>query len=169
MKKNFRRGFVLAETVAVSMIVIGALTFIYVQFASITKSYSISFKYDNVDKLYAVNNIKSYLSKENLSTINELVNNNGYVDITECPVDYFINSSYCDILFNKLDIKNVLIITKDINLLKNTPILDNNSSKYSQQFKNYVNYIKNQNDCNRIVVEFNDDTYANLNVCEGNI
>ena len=169
MKKNFRRGFVLAETVAVSMIVIGALTFIYVQFASITKSYSISFKYDNVDKLYAVNNIKSYLSNENLSTIDELVNNDGYVDITECPVDYFINSAYCDLLFNKLDIKKVLIITKDINLLKNTPILDNNSSEYSQQFKNYVNYIKNQNDCNRIVVEFNDDTYANLNVCEGNI
>ena len=70
---------------------------------------------------------------------------------------------------DKLDVKNVLIITKNLDLLKNTPILDNNSSKYSQQFKNYVNYIKKQNDCNRIVVEFNDDTYANLNVCEGNI
>ena len=169
MIKKFKRGFVLAETVGVSMIVIGALTFIYVQFASITKSYSISFKYDNVAQLYAVNNIKSYLSKENSSKINELVNTDGYVDITDCPVDYFINSSYCDVLFNKLGVKNVLIITKDLDTLKNTPIFDNNSSKYTQQFKNYVNYIKNQNDCNRIVVEFNDDTYANLNVCEGNI
>lgn len=169
MKKKFKRGFVLAETVGVSMIVIGALTFIYVQFASITKSYSISFKYDNVAQLYAVNNIKSYLSKENSSKINELVNTDGYVDITDCPVDYFVNSAYCDALFNKLGVKNVLIITKDLDTLKNTPIFDNNSNKYSQQFKNYVNYIKNQNDCNRIVVEFNDDTYANLNVCEGNI
>ena len=73
MKKKFKRGFVLAETVGVSMIVIGALTFVYVQFASITKSYSISFKYDNVAQLYAVNNIKSYLAKENMSTINELI------------------------------------------------------------------------------------------------
>lgn len=169
MKKKFKRGFVLAETVGVSMIVIGALTFVYVQFASITKSYSISFKYDNVAQLYAVNNIKSYLAKENMSTINKSVDSNGYVDITDCPVDYFINSAYCDVLFNKLDVKNVLIITKNLDLLKNTLILDNNSSKYSQQFKNYVNYIKKQNDCNRIVVEFNDDTYANLNVCEGNI
>ena len=42
MKKKFKRGFVLAETVGVSMIVIGALTFVYVQFASITIVYHLN-------------------------------------------------------------------------------------------------------------------------------
>lgn len=169
MKKNLKKGFVLAETVGVSMLVIGTLTFIYVQFVNITKSYDISFKYDNVDKLYAVDNIKSYIATEDLSTIRNLVNTNGFADISTCPVDYFINSAYCDLLFSKLEVKKVLIISKDLDLLKSSSILNNTSTEYSQQLKNYVNYIKNQNECERIVVEFNDNTFANLNVCEGNI
>lgn len=165
MKKNLKKGFVLAETVGVSMVVIIALTFIYVQFVNIAKSYDVSFKYDNVDKLYAVANIKSYLQTESLDTINNLVSSNGFIDISDCPVDSFTNSAYCDLLFDKLDVKTVLIITNDLDKLKNN-LISNNSSTYSQQLKNYVDYIKNQNECNRIVVEFNNNTFANLNICE---
>lgn len=49
---NNKKGFILAETIAVSTVVLAALIIIYSQFVSINNSYYRSFIYNTVDNLY---------------------------------------------------------------------------------------------------------------------
>ena len=52
MKKNNNKGFMLLETMIVSAFIITTLTFLYVQFSNLKKSYEESFKYDSIPELY---------------------------------------------------------------------------------------------------------------------
>ena len=47
MKKNNKKGFILAETIAVSTVVVTSLVIIYTQFISVSDSYNRSFRYNN--------------------------------------------------------------------------------------------------------------------------
>jgi len=69
MKKNNIKGFVLAEVIIVSVVVITALTVMYMQFISVNNSYYRSFKYNTVDDLYATNNIRSFIEDDNLDNL----------------------------------------------------------------------------------------------------
>ena len=90
MKKSNRKGFILAETIAVSTIVMTSLVILYSQFVSINNSYNRSFSYNNVNNLYLVKNIRDYLSEENLNKLISSMeeSNSLYIDITSCPNEY---------------------------------------------------------------------------------
>ena len=60
MKKNSNKGFVLAETLIVTTFVAGILFFMFVQFTSLSKNYNDSYKYNTVEDLYALRNIRDY-------------------------------------------------------------------------------------------------------------
>ena len=110
MKKNNKKGFVLAETIAVSTVVLTSLVIIYTQFISISNSYSRSFRYNNVNNLYLVNNVKAYIATDGLEKlINSLNENNySYIDITSCDSQYFTEYIYCESLLKQSNIKTIL-------------------------------------------------------------
>ena len=64
MKNN--KGFMLVEALVMSMIVIGTLTFMYIQFQNISRSYEKSFNYNTITDLYITNEVKNYLINNNL-------------------------------------------------------------------------------------------------------
>ena len=62
MKKN---GFMLAEVLIVSTLLIGVMVFMYTQIRTLTLNYTRSFNYNTVDGLYGARVIKDFLMNEN--------------------------------------------------------------------------------------------------------
>lgn len=162
MKKN-KKGFMLAETIAVSVTVLGALILIYTQFMNIARSYNTAFSYNTVDKLYAVKNIVDYLEKDGYSALSTNLTDN-YIDITTCPATYFTEKVYCQSLFRELGVKTVIFTYEDTEKLRNEL---NNNNPFSEKFHSFITKFVPDNDNRyRIMVEFNDDTFATLKIGE---
>lgn len=157
MKKNNKKGFIFTETIIISVVVLGALIFIYTQFMNINKSYQKSFRYNNVDKLYAVKNIIDYINTDGLDNLISSFTGE-YIDITTCPSQYFIETTYCQDLYKNLGIKTVLFVKEDITTLKNQ-----NNLPFTEEMKSYLKTIsvKKENRY-RIIAEFEDNTFATL-------
>ena len=159
MKKSNKKGFVLAETIAVSVVIMTSLVIIYTQFMSISKSYARTFAYNSVNNLYLVNNIKNYIKSDGLNNLISALSNSNYVDITSCSTDYFTEYIYCETLMDNLNVRQVIFTKTNLDELKNNM---NGLSEKMKQFVNYINY-KNTSGY-RIIVEFNDETYATLTI-----
>lgn len=164
MKKNNKKGFVLAETIAVSVIVMTSLVIIYTQFTYLSKSYSRTFTYNSVNNLYLTNNIKEFINDDGLNNLITGLNDKNYIDITSCSTEYFTEYIYCETLMDNLGVKQVIFTKANLDDLKTN--MDCLSEKM-KQFINYINY-KNTNNY-RIIVEFNDETYATLTIGDGEI
>lgn len=161
MKKNNKKGFILAETIAVSVVIMTSLVIVYTQFSTLNNSYKTSFQYNNVNNLYLVNNLRNFIKTDG-SDFDNLISQlgeNEYIDITSCPNDIFDEYLYCELLIENSNIKTVLFTNENISNLKN--IIDN--TNYSQNMKNFIKKINNSTqNSKRLIVEFNDDTYATL-------
>lgn len=162
MKKNSKKGFVLAETIAISAIVLGALVIIYDQFIDIARNYNSSFKYNNVDKLYAVDSFAKYIMYDgSAESLAKELGNLDYIDVTSCPSEYINEYNYCKELISSLDIKTIFYTDESALTLKNS-LLDT----YSEGLKKFIRTINSDgNSCNRLIAEFNDNTYATLKMC----
>lgn len=60
MKKK-SRGFALLETLIVSTIIASIMIYMFVQFNSLQNKYNESLRYNDVDDLYKLDSIKSYI------------------------------------------------------------------------------------------------------------
>lgn len=164
MKKNNKLGFVLAETIIISTIVMTSLVFIFVQFSSINNSFNRTFKYNSVNNLYLTNNIKEYINNDGIDKVITALNqtNVGYIDITSCPVSYFTEYLYCRALMDNINAKKVLFTRNDVYYLQ-----DNIDSynEFENSLKTFIKYISPVgNNSYRIIVQFEDDTYATLQI-----
>ena len=162
MKKSNKKGFVLAETIAVSTVVLASLVIIYTQFVSVNNSYNQSFHYNNVNNLYLIDNIRNFIAQDN--SLNKLVNaldNNTYLDLTNCSNEYFLEYIYCETLFNYANVKTVLFTKEDMTDLK----AEISDTSYSETLKQFIKRTNNSLEDNyRLIVEFNDDTYATIKI-----
>ena len=163
MKKINNKGFIFAETVVVSTIVLIALVSLYTQFNSINNSYRRAFKYNTVDKLYAAYNLKTFISENRTNYIIEILNNGSvYTDITSCSADYFTEYMYCEMLIDTLNIKKAIFTKEDLSTLKSDL---NNNNVFTENMKDFIKYIKSDNSGKyRVIIEFNDDTFATLKI-----
>lgn len=165
MKKMKNLGFMLAETLIVSVVVMGVLIVMYVQFNNINKNYNLTFNYNSANNLYSVKNINDYLLTEDLSNIKKSLGNNLYIDITNCSLSYYSETYYCQNLYELLNVKQILFTNEDVTRLK-ANISENND--LSEEMKSFINYIYPEKlvDKYRLIVEFNDNTFATLQVSE---
>jgi hypothetical protein len=174
MKNLSKKGFMLVETLVVSVFVVGALMFMYIQFQKIRTSYETSFKYNTINSLYAVNNIREYILSNGFENLVTNLGSNGYLDLTSCPSSFLTETNYCMQLLTTLNVLdpegvgniNKVIFAKEdlIDLrayLSSTP-----SSGFSEEMKRFINGLKVDNDNNkyRLLVQFNDNTYASLKI-----
>ncbi len=149
MKKN-NKGFLLAEVFIVSGFVLGVLVYMFIQINSIIKNYNRSFSYDTVEGLYMTNEVINYIKikEKNTNTIT-----------TAC-------SSYQIISFED-DLGEEIKRTTNIKtaILGNSSYLKTvtNDSNITPKAQDYINYMNQKNNC-ILLLEFNDDTYASLNM-----
>lgn len=173
MKKMNNRGFMLVESLVVCTFVVSVLIYFYVQFKNINKSFGNNYVYDNVNGLYGVNNISIYLSNLyiNDTSFKNIIDNN---EINDAPyykrlynegntTDIECND-YCTKLMNSLNVKKAVIANDNLDNLINNNI---NDDFYSEKMRDYIKYAKNKKTYEadyRILVEYNDETFASLSI-----
>ncbi len=156
MKKSNKNGFILAETIAISVVIMTSLVIIYTQFRIVSNSYFKTFNYNSVNNLYLTNNVKEFIKTQSIDELKKMLDNADYVDLTSCA--YFTEYIYCEALFDSIGANKVIFTKEDLSSLKNN--LPSNFSEKLKQFINYINYGNNNN--YRLIVEFSDETYASL-------
>lgn len=155
MKKIDNKGFVLIETIIVSSFVAGILIFIFIEFTSLSSSYSESFKYNTVENLYTTENIKNYILTDSnfLNSLYNSINPDKVIDITDCSM--FTNENYCKKLFELSNVENVIVCNNYFDE-KNIKILD-------EDFKTFINKINGTGkEKYRIISKFKDSTFATI-------
>lgn len=162
MKKSMKRGFIMAETIMVSIVVLTALIIIYTQFISINNSYYRSFRYNTVDDLYAVNNVKDFILNDKFDTIISSLQGKNYIDLSSCSTDFFKEYNYCATLLRTLNIKTLIFTYEDVTNLKNELKVNNSLSEGMYTFIKTISNDKNNK--YRLIAEFNDNRYATLKI-----
>jgi len=168
MKRINNKGFMLAETLVVSTVLMIIFTYVYIQFFDVLGKYSIFSDYDNVDKLYTVRDIKEFVKSDNISGLVTQLNANlaqptpqPYVDVTDCSV--FTESNYCLDLFEKLDIEKIVFTTYDLTDSFNG--FSGVTHDLDRRFQTYVNTLtanlsEDYVDEYRLIIKFEDGTYS---------
>ncbi len=133
MQRKNNRGFMLTEALIVATIVISALIFLYTQIKNIINNYDNTFRYNNINELYALNSFKKYIQQDAINSLADAADESGYIEITDCTT-YFTNESYCNQLITELGIEKLIFSVADLSYIK-----DNNT--YNQDIKNFINYI----------------------------
>lgn len=155
MKKN-NKGFMLVEALVMSMVVIGTLTFMYIQFQNISRSYEKSFNYNTITDLYITNEVKNYLINNNLlDTYKDKVT----ASFTKYTIIDDITDSSFEMLKFKGQVKTILLTDESLSELKGKK-----TSTLSEKFNDFINYLKvdKEEGKYRLLIEFNDDTFASL-------
>ena len=159
MKKN-EQGFMLVEALIMSTVVLGILTFMYVQFQILNKNYDKSFHYNSVTNLYITNEIKDYFVNNNLVDTYKNGVNASDKKYFKINMDHITDSSFKE-LINKGQIKTIVLADEALSKLKGTK-----TSDLSEKFNDFINYLKVNKEDNkyRLLIEFQDDTYASLKI-----
>lgn len=159
MKKN-NKGFMLVEALVMSMVVIGTLTFMYIQFQNISRSYEKSFNYNTITDLYITNEVKNYLINNNLLDT--------YKDkVTGSSAKYIMINDITDSSFTELvkegKIKTIILTDESLSGLKGKK-----TNTLSEKFNDFINYLKvdKEEGKYRLLIEFSDDTFASLKIGE---
>ena len=155
MKKN-SKGFMLIDTLIVSITVSAILIYLYFQFANVNDSYSKSFKYNNVEGLYAGADIKENILYSGKSAIYTATNANAFVDLSDCSATYYNNTDYCQLLYSTLDVKKVLITKSNLSSIKNAMKQTTNINSYDETLRELINKSPDTSDGYQLFVEFND-------------
>lgn len=169
MKKINNRGFMLTELLVTSTLVCTVLIFLYTQFFSVKKSYENSFKYNTVNGLYALSNVRDFLVDNDIYILKQNLLLNDYVDLTDGDNNEIVlsDSEYFNTLITKLNIKNIIFtkenLTDLINNINNMP----NTFEDMKKFIRYIDYNKTGS-LYRIIVQYEDNTFATLLVGDGN-
>ncbi len=165
MIKN-EKGFALTEILILSAVVIGVLTFMFIQFKTINRSYQRSFQYDTPEGLYIANNILKYIDDGNYDALVERlsINSKGYIDITDCDMDLYNTSSFCEDLYEKSGIEQI-IFTKE-----NPSEIKKNIKNFSNDMQDFIKQIKtiNSESDYRIIIKYTNDTFATMRFNKGN-
>ena len=159
MKKS--RGFALVETLIVSTIIATILIYVFVQFNALQSEYNESFKYNDVDDLYKLDSIKSYInSLDNTAKTNIITKiTSDDIIIMANEDDTYTNITYLDNqvdLLTNLGIKTLILTKADIN---NVDIGD-----LSKNIKDMIKKIDNKSDNYRIIAEFNNGNAATITI-----
>lgn len=176
MRKINDKGFMLMETLIVSVFVGVTLILLFVQLQNIETSYDRSFSYNTTNGLYSAEKIRTYLGTRDISAMitDVLSTTNGYIDITSCSKPYYTldgetaaqTQAYCSALYKALHIKKILFSLEDLKDVKFKILTTGRDNGVSQKLIDFSQYIKydGQNNIYRLIIEYEDETYASIKI-----
>ena len=130
--KRVNNGFVLIETLIVTVFLMGIFTFLFTNIIPLNARYERTRNYDDVSTVYAVDEIRKMIKKDaNFNSLTSGINNLTVVhkDITKCSI--YNNKNLCNALLPSLGIDgtngvNKIILTKyELTQVKNK--IENNN------------------------------------------
>lgn len=161
MRKSNEKGFMMIETLLVSVFIASTLIFLYIQFQKVRNGYNNSFTYDTVNGIYANQVILGYLQENGIKNLSNTMENTSisHIDLTSCPAGYLENTSICNYLLSDLGVKKIYYVSSDVTEFQKKM----ESLGLSSKLKRYVNTIKSTNGIGyRLITEFQDGTYATI-------
>ncbi len=173
-----KKGFVLAETLVMSAVIVVLLSVCYYPFSSIVNNNKTYRKYDNIEDIYKLNNVRMFIYKY-IGMKNILEGNiGGSATIDNTGIIPFYSSNNIDIQNDDKNIKEKYIELLDVLGIESLYITKYNLSSdkidnktFSYEMKEYLKYINNAKTVNssgeevnmyRLVAKFKDDTYGNI-------
>lgn len=170
MKKN-NSGFMLAELVIVSAIVIGTMVALYTGFNSSYINYKERSKYYSIDCLYAGQTIKNLLIDE--FKLTALINNtSSYQDINTYCQSIGENTAfnqYCQEVYSRYNIQKMYLIKynqDNINFLINNQEFIKNDIALEKYLKVLSKGSGTQSNIYHIIIKDNKDYFADLEVVQ---
>ena len=172
MKKNNSLGFMLIETLLVSTFVLGVLTYLYMQFSALKRSYSDNFKYDTIPALYGIKNLNQYIL--NNGGYNKIVTesikksepykSSGYTEFSCVNLD---SATTCSSFIEALEIEKIYLVNDNIFKDKiNTELSIFNNDDELYHFARKINFDTDSEDNNNyhLIVKYSDNTFSTINV-----
>ena len=161
MQKNNQKGFMLVEAFIVSTFVLGVLVFMFIQLRTVVNGYDRSFSYNTVPGIYIANEIGKFVVNFDYENTKQTVDNAGYVikNIDSySEFDYAVSDTW-NAMLQDANVKTVIIATEDATILKEAK-----NGQISSKLEDYIDYLNVGNLTNRyrIIVEFNDETFASV-------
>ena len=168
MKKLDSKGFLLTELLVTATLVSTVLIFLYTQFYTIKRSYDTSFKYNTVNGLYALSNVRSFLEENDIYILTQGLNTTSYIDFKNDNLQT-ANTTYFNELMTGLNIKYLIFTNQNIdnliNQINNGTALNSDTNEY-EDLKKFIKRIdfdnKDTSNNYRIIAEFNDNTFASI-------
>lgn len=168
MKKLDSKGFLLTELLVTATLVSTVLIFLYTQFYTIKRSYDTSFKYNTVNGLYALSNVRSFLEENDIYILTQVLNTTSYIDLKNDNLQT-ANTTYFNELMTGLNIKYLIFTNQNIdnliNQINNGTALNSDTNEY-EDLKKFIKRIdfdnKDTSNNYRIIAEFNDNTFASI-------
>lgn len=116
MKGIKNRGFILIETMIVTVFVMVIFIFVYRNAIPMIGRYETLSRYDDLDSVYAANMMRKMITNYlSFDAIDSLLANTTYVDVSDCSnSSLYTDASYCTKLKQSLQIEgdDVLLITR---------------------------------------------------------
>lgn len=157
------RGFMMAELMITSVVIMISIVSLYTGFNKIYTNYKVRSSYDDSNLLYGTKLIKDFLIDQN--KINLLIKNNkDYINISLCNLNFECvgdESTYYNDIKRIYDINNIYFLTYKMN---NVKINDNSF------LSDYIDYLRKDSNMDksdyrngyRIIVETKDNRYSTL-------
>ena len=156
MKKSNNKGFMMAELLAVIVVVLVVFTVLYTNFLPTKGEYEKRIEYNDLDSMYSLYYLRFYILKSIRNNNSKVaLNNNGYEDLLmqgsdgniTCNTKYssVIDNISCNDLVKRLNIKSAIIT-------KYKP------SDYNGDLKDYLNFLDikdSSNELYRITIKTN--------------
>ena len=155
MKKKNTKGFMLIETLIVTVFVAGVLIFMFVQFSKLSISYNEYYNYNTTESMYALDDIKHYIVSDSLiyTKIQTEIDSNKYLDITDCSD--VANTDYCTRLLELENINKVIVTSNKFNI--------DNLNIDSEEFMNFMRKISSEGEESyRLIAKFNNGSFATI-------
>lgn len=161
MQKSNQKGFMLVEAFIVSTFVLGVLVFMFIQLRTVVNGYDRSFSYNTVSGIYIANEIGKFVANFDYENTKQTVDNAGYVIKNIDSYSKFDSavSDTWNAMLQDANVKTVIIATEDATILKEAK-----NGQISSKLEDYIDYLNVGNLTNRyrIIVEFNDETFASV-------
>ena len=155
MKKEDKNGFFLSETMVVIAVVSVVLLGVFKIFSHVYTNYKQEERYNTINAINALSNIKKYFDNQGVS-YDSITLNNGYADITniqEYETDYF------DAIKKEYSVDKLYLIDMSIE--------DKTFPNFNVILRKYINTIKTSGLI--LLVQVNGSEYANIKVIDDTI
>lgn len=169
------KGFMLVETLLVSLTIAGILIYMYAQFSTINDTYQKLYNYNTTNGLYHTDVIRQFMLMYTTDTTssNIYIGTNGLINkkainITNCNFDSSLNystRSYCSDLVKEIDAKHIILTWDDFNNNSNKNAIINllSDKKDKANMEKFLKQIKSTNDgMYRIIIVYKNGEIATL-------
>lgn len=173
MKKRNEKGFVLAEAIVVAVFVLSLFTFLFSNLVPLVGQYEAHEKYDTIDGVYNTNIIRTMIMTDpDVNTVLKL-GSASYIFYEDQDICAWLDkTNFCKKLLNStyLDVKAIYVTWYRTADLKRD--IKNNPSNFPRAFREYVDTIDTftqptnsaYDKYKRIIVHYNDGSFANLEI-----